>query len=273
MWPAYAALAGAELAGGFLGSHATREANRKNAELQREFAQNGIRWRVADAKAAGIHPLYALGANVVNASPSYVGDTSLPSALSGMGQNVSRAIHATRTRNERLDALDKVQLERAQTELAIAKVDLASKQRALNQVGPSFPSGSEIDASLPGQGDAVINDPFRRTRPEPDARYESVGWYPDREYLYTGTGLFPVIPKDVSESFEQDPVGGVMWRFRNSIAPIFTRGRPPSLNKLPKGAIGWDYIPWRFEYVPLYPGDIPWRERARRGFLKGAGSR
>lgn len=28
---------------------------------QKEFAQNSIQWRVADAKAAGLHPLYALG--------------------------------------------------------------------------------------------------------------------------------------------------------------------------------------------------------------------
>lgn len=31
------------------------------ADLQREFAQHGIRWRVEDARAAGLHPLAALG--------------------------------------------------------------------------------------------------------------------------------------------------------------------------------------------------------------------
>lgn len=47
--------------------------NLRNAEeqikLQREFAQNGIQWRVADAKKAGIHPLYALGANTATYTP------------------------------------------------------------------------------------------------------------------------------------------------------------------------------------------------------------
>lgn len=34
----------------------------RNADaIQREFAQQGIRWKVEDAKAAGLHPLYALG--------------------------------------------------------------------------------------------------------------------------------------------------------------------------------------------------------------------
>lgn len=32
----------------------------KNIALQREFAQHGVRWRVEDARQAGIHPMYAL---------------------------------------------------------------------------------------------------------------------------------------------------------------------------------------------------------------------
>ena len=43
------------------GNIASNNAN-KQYEMQKEFAQNGIRWKVADAKAAGIHPLAALGA-------------------------------------------------------------------------------------------------------------------------------------------------------------------------------------------------------------------
>lgn len=42
-------------------------------DFQREFAQHGISWRVADAKRAGLHPLAVLGANVTSAQPSYVG--------------------------------------------------------------------------------------------------------------------------------------------------------------------------------------------------------
>lgn len=50
--------------------------NQQNADLQREFAQMGIRWRVEDAEAAGLHPLAALGMQPVQASPSYVGTDS-----------------------------------------------------------------------------------------------------------------------------------------------------------------------------------------------------
>ena len=46
--------------------------NQLNYEHQKEFAQNGIRWKVADAKAAGLHPLAALGASTASYSPSAV---------------------------------------------------------------------------------------------------------------------------------------------------------------------------------------------------------
>jgi len=41
---------------------------RLQADNQREFAKMGIRWRVEDAKAAGLHPLVAMGSNVGGAS-------------------------------------------------------------------------------------------------------------------------------------------------------------------------------------------------------------
>ena len=37
--------------------------------FQREFAQNSIQWRAADAKKAGVHPLAALGASTHSPSP------------------------------------------------------------------------------------------------------------------------------------------------------------------------------------------------------------
>jgi hypothetical protein len=43
--------------------------NAANYEQQKEFAQNGISWKVADAKRAGIHPLAALGASTTPYTP------------------------------------------------------------------------------------------------------------------------------------------------------------------------------------------------------------
>lgn len=46
--------------------------NQQNLNAQKEFAQNSIQWRVNDAKAAGLHPLAALGANGTTYTPSAV---------------------------------------------------------------------------------------------------------------------------------------------------------------------------------------------------------
>lgn len=99
--------AGTKLLGGFLGKSSQDEANQiaqqnaeRNIALQREFAQNAIQWKTADAKAAGIHPLYALGASTTSFSPVSVGVSGanpLASALGDMGQDIGRAAGAYRS--------------------------------------------------------------------------------------------------------------------------------------------------------------------------------
>ncbi len=50
--------------------------NSQNLAAQKEFAQNSIQWRVNDAKAAGLHPLAALGSNGTTYTPSAVSSQS-----------------------------------------------------------------------------------------------------------------------------------------------------------------------------------------------------
>jgi len=115
----------------------------KNIQLQKDFAQQGIRWKVADAKAAGIHPLYALGAQTHSFAPVSVG-----SNFGDMGQDISRAINATRTQEEKDDAytasiktLD-LQNKSLQNDL------LASQIRKLNAAGtgPPLPSSEKAES-------------------------------------------------------------------------------------------------------------------------------
>lgn len=51
----------------------------------KEFAQFGIQWKVADAQAAGVHPLYAIGGSGAqfSASPTHVGDVGSVQSQSG----------------------------------------------------------------------------------------------------------------------------------------------------------------------------------------------
>lgn len=65
------------LAGGlFSGSKdraASKSADAKNYAMQKEFAQHGIRWKMEDAKRAGVHGMYALGSPGASATASFQG--------------------------------------------------------------------------------------------------------------------------------------------------------------------------------------------------------
>lgn len=177
---------GANLLGGgldYLGAEADRrfegeqnaEQNRiqwaiaqENLKQQREFAQQGIRWRVADAEAAGLHPLAALGERGSSFSPVsvYPGNTSSRSgagnsyrALSNMGQNLTRAVMATATAEERLAKqaeLEKTWAEtdyvmQLKTESEVRTAEIGKNPTIPNIYGNNGVTGDVIDMRTPNK--------------------------------------------------------------------------------------------------------------------------
>lgn len=135
-----------DLIGGTLNRKETRNANNKNNDLQRDFAQNSVRWKVEDAKRAGIHPIYALGAPTMSANPSYVGDTSLGQSISNAGQNISSSINKTRTSDERTSSvMEQLQIERGGLENELLRSQIARINQTSN---PPMPGSDYI---MPGQ--------------------------------------------------------------------------------------------------------------------------
>lgn len=158
MTPLGAAIsAGSAIVGGMMNraqadkSNAIQQAQaRDNEKNQREFAQQGIRWRVQDAEAAGIHPLYALGAQTNSFSPVSLGtttDTSLGSAVASAGQDVSRAMNATRTAPERESAIDKTIQDLTVQNMALKNEALAVQIAKLRNTNPPLPT---LDPSANG---------------------------------------------------------------------------------------------------------------------------
>lgn len=125
----------------------------QNMNMQRDFAQMGVRWRVDDAKAAGIHPLAALGAQTQSFSPVQLGDTgstNWSSALSGlgldkMGQNTDRAERATQTVAQRDAAVaSKLELQGKSLDNEFKRLGLASAaQRMSANNNPPMPDSME----------------------------------------------------------------------------------------------------------------------------------
>lgn len=137
--------AGSKLAGGLMGmfDNSASEASDQDWKRQKKVLQNSIQWRVADAKKAGVSPLYALGAPTMSYSPTSVGGDSglanMGRTLADMGQDVSRAVAATQSPEER--ALQALTLRKAQLENDYLSAQINSiNTRTAQQIGPPMPS-------------------------------------------------------------------------------------------------------------------------------------
>lgn len=87
MWETIIPAAGS-LLGGFLGRESVEDQQAANLANQREFAQHGIQWRVADAKAAGLHPLFALSGGGAAYAPAPIIVDPMAEAIRSLGQSV-----------------------------------------------------------------------------------------------------------------------------------------------------------------------------------------
>lgn len=161
-----------------------------NLAAQREFAQNGIRWKVEDAKAAGLHPLSALGASGAAFAPNPVvlSDTSHYAAT---GQNLGRAASAMVSQEER--ATRQLQLAAAAASVrkdnALSAFYESEAARTRQQSGPT--TGTIMrDGMRPGDIMEPSGAVIRPLGPRGDI---------DVSPQFTSNGIFPQTypPKDV----------------------------------------------------------------------------
>jgi hypothetical protein len=117
-----------------LGMKSDHDANKANQQMQYDFAQKGIQWKVKDAKKAGIHPLYAMGASTQ--SPSFKVD--------GQGDNIRNI--ADKLVNRELQQLQKRNIE----------ADIALKMARASEVSRrSQNMNSQQDADVVRAGEIV----------------------------------------------------------------------------------------------------------------------
>lgn len=243
--------AGSSFLGGMMNSQSTAKTNRlqmiqaqQQMEAQREFAQHGIRWKVADAKAAGIHPLAALGAQTQSYSPVSVGltpDHSMGNAVSSMGQDIGRAISATRTEKEKTDAYTKTVQDLSLQKMGLENELLASQIAKINQAGtpPPFPGGTVSAAGRIAQGSPLIKEkPMERTATKTASPHQEPGPIPGLGWERTPKGYAPLMSNDVKERLEEDWPGMLAWNARNRIGPWFSNwaGRPVPQHAVPFAA-------------------------------------
>jgi len=263
------------LVGGYMNSEANREAAAvqernaiRNIEMQREFAQSGIQWKAEDARKAGIHPLYAMGAAGASFAPVSVAgipNTSMGDALSKSSQHIGRAVQAAQTRDDQAVAISRqaqqLQLTNAglQNELLAAQVAKAKQELVVSPAMPSLNARYGIE----GQPATTFSERFgswpktsweeknERVSREPGAPHREAFSVADVGHANTAGGGYSAIPsKDVQERIEDNWLQQIMWMYRNNILPSIGFNESPPNVPVPKGYDAWRYHPIHQEYRP-----------------------
>jgi hypothetical protein len=189
--------AAAGIAGSLLSSRSSdkdREAQQEQAQLnyeqQKEFAQNSIQWKAEDAKKAGLHPLFAMGAPLTAYSPSSftpVGDGGSGLALAEAGRSLDSAISQrsvqaakkhqlsfTKRMNESKlrqnvlqEDLMRADLHKSQFELALLQNQQSNKSASGNPLEEGFKQQMEAEGNVknyPGQT-SVKGKPYKIREP------------------------------------------------------------------------------------------------------------
>lgn len=196
----------------------------KERKTQKDFAQKGIRWKVADATAAGLHPLAALGANTMSYSPVQVGDMAGP--LADMGQNIDRARKATSSEEGRVvgQVNNRLSVERQGLENELLRAQINSTNATTRaQLGPPMPHMMDEKLVDPQRtkglnvGVGVKSNPYFSDAQTYEDRYGEVG----------GSALGLVnVPADILYKAWKAYEKNVYKKYRHT-APISSGGDQP----------------------------------------------
>lgn len=120
VWPAIIGAVGSVIGTQMAQDAADDRASAANAQA-REMATHGIRWKVEDAKAAGLHPLFALGGSGATYSPAVA-------PVFDQSQNLGRAAEAVSTAFEKAMAQNALAMSASQLEESDLRKDLLYSQ-------------------------------------------------------------------------------------------------------------------------------------------------
>lgn len=241
------------IAGGILGNKSAEKAAKRNEAVQREFAQNSLQWKSADAEKAGISKVFAMGAPTQSFTPSSVGGNF--DFLGSAGQNIGRAISANQTPAGQAGAIPRaaqaVQLEGLQLDNEFKRAQIASLNKNLLQAGqpPGVPDPSTSYA-MPGQ--PVSGDVTRSTKLDAIGPHTGLvpGSTPENMLVQTGSGKYtPMLAPGTQEALES--MGWLAQRqaeMRNIVYPTFSSSYRPGAFKNPPAGYHSRYNPLTGEY-------------------------
>lgn len=233
-------LSGASALGGLFGGGGLSD--RKSMALQYEYQtrankevlQNQLQWKTQDAKAAGIHPLYAIGAPSVSFSPSFSGigsggGDSAMSRISQAGQGISRAVNAyadgpmRRRIMEQEVEMNDINIKDAQVRLAKNASDLA-----ITQSGATPGLNGPFTSFVPSE-----NTHTRRF----DSATEANKPAPATKEFYNRDGSITVWPSKDAKAATEDSMYEWEHAYRNRFVPYW-RSQGDSVRR------AWNNVWW-----------------------------
>lgn len=281
--------AGLDFAGGLIGANmqnaARNDANRiqqnqfhEQMQWQKELAMMGLTMKVNDAKAAGIHPLFALGAPPASFSPISIGGSSAESGgdtisrgLSSAGQNIQRAIAATQSRAGRdvsILATERAHIENENLRKDGQIKDLQiSRLRGTGQIGPSMPvPGGGVSPMGVGESKGLgryESEPPKIPETQPTAPSITAGpTVPYVTFARSGEGLTPVYPKNLPLEDELGAPLSTRWLLYVANNPEEFRPTQQQVDD----AYGPGYSRNELSWNPI---TFQWRPYDRRDMSKG----
>lgn len=235
------------IASSILGNKAADKAADKNIKLQKQFAQSGIQWKVNDAKKAGVHPLFALGANTTSFQPVAMGG-SVPD-LGAMGQNIGNAIDATQDKPTRLaGSLGHLAVQRATLENELLASQVTASKLALSRGNPPFPSNPAAPGTPAGSVDI-------KASPLEAGQDGVVAAVPNsHQWFKTPEGSFTMVP---SQQYKQGIEDNIFYEgqdlVRTRMLPYWSPKATDAPNWAPPAGHVWQFRPNTGDWIPIRP--------------------
>lgn len=202
--------AGAGILGGFLQREAQEGLQEQQLQAQERALREGIRWRTEDARAAGIHPLFALGANIQAPSPMAFSDPVGP-AVAAAGQDLGTAVARMMNTEEKEKRKAELELLRSQTGESDARRDLYRAEAAkLGQAGqtglgtmPEVLSPVGVEGQHPNPPGFIDVEAAKVLSPKEGHPEVQAGTNPYFEEVWLAPGFPMMLPRMQGESPEE----------------------------------------------------------------------
>lgn len=214
--------------------------NDQNYMAQKEFAQKGIQWRAEDAKAAGLHPMAALGSAGASFTPSF--QTFTGSGSGGNlfdtveGQNTGRAARAGMSDQDR--ELHALAVRRGQLENQLLEGQITQLWSSIMGQPSNPPAPGPGVSRPPSKSGQVVITPSQQESSKVGDPGSTAGHTPAMRPVDIAPGAsMELINPDIAEALEgygilQAPIAAGIHAYRGTRKAI-DRMRPPAASLLP----------------------------------------